>query len=125
MAGTLAASFSASFTTSAGARVGLDSGSSTTFATSGSTAITNVQTIGTSEEAILVGDVGTLGWIGVRNLDPTNYVEVGTGATLTSANTFAHLLPGEWFFIKANASATYYAKANTGACNCQTIVVPA
>lgn len=43
----------------------------------------NVQTVGTTEEAILLGDVATGGYWIIENLDPTNFVEIrsGTGAT--------------------------------------------
>lgn len=33
--------------------------------------------VGTSEEVIGTGDIGTLGWVIFRNLDATNYVDIG------------------------------------------------
>jgi len=42
----------------------------------------NVQEIGTSEEEIVQGaDLGTPGYMFVKNLDSTNYVEIGTETT--------------------------------------------
>lgn len=72
-----------------------------------------VQEIGTSEEEIAQGaDVGTPGFLFVKNLDDTNYVEVGS-----TTGVYDHkLLPGQWAWYHHN-SATIYAKANTGACN--------
>lgn len=125
MAGTLSANFSAAFTTTAGVALSLNSGTSTSFTIAGSTGISLVQAIGTSAEALTVTDVGTLGWIAVRNTDSTNYVELALDSTLSATNTFAKLLAGEWTIIKANPSATYYARANTASCNVQTLVIPA
>jgi len=41
----------------------------------------NVQAIGTTEEGIDTGSIGTIGLAVFRNLDATNYVEVGTWET--------------------------------------------
>jgi len=35
-----------------------------------------VQTVGTSEEALILGDIGTPGHIMIQNLDATNYVSL-------------------------------------------------
>ena len=72
-----------------------------------------VQEIGTTEEAVAQGsELGTPGWIFIKNIDDTNYVEFGisTGVYTTKiiAGKFA------WFFVNG---ATLYAKANTAACN--------
>jgi hypothetical protein len=37
-----------------------------------------VVSIGTSEEDLPVGDVGTNGWVYLKNLDSTNYVKYGS-----------------------------------------------
>lgn len=72
----------------------------------------NTQTIGTSEEALVVGaDIATPGWFYARNLDPTNYLEIGlTGAPM------AHLKPGEECAFRMSAGITLYAIANTSPC---------
>lgn len=45
-----------------------------------------VQSVGTSEEAINLGDVTTLGYVMFRNLDPTNIIDIktGTGGSLAA-----------------------------------------
>ncbi|HVK10862.1 MAG TPA: hypothetical protein VM597_18985, partial [Gemmataceae bacterium] len=54
--------------------------------------VKHTQNIGTSEEAITLGDGGTIKELYLRNLDATNYVEIktGTGGVITDK-----LLPGE------------------------------
>lgn len=131
MAGTLSATFSLGFTTTAtspgaSTNIASNSGGSTSFTIAGSSGLKIVQAIGfAAAEAVTVTDVGTLGWISIHNLDATNFVLVGTGSTLTSANTFAKLLAGEWLMVKANSAATYYAQADTASCNCEITVIPA
>ena len=72
-----------------------------------------VQEVGTSEEALAQGaDVGTPGFLLVKNLDATNYVEIGS----TTGVYDIKLLAGEFCLYRHN-SATIYAKANTAACN--------
>jgi len=73
--------------------------------------IQNVQTIGTTEEALVLGDVATDGGaFYARNLDDTNYVEIGlTGSYVIK------LLPGEFCFLSGVSDKDLYAKANTAA----------
>lgn len=72
----------------------------------------NVQIIGTSAEAIALGDVSTIGYILFKNLDATNYVDLSMVSD--GSVPFSKLLAGDFAMIKA-ASATIYAKANTAA----------
>lgn len=82
---------------------------------SGAQVMDNVQNIGTSEEAILLGDVAAGGYWFVQNLDATNFVELRSG---TGATDFIKLLAGEWAIFRTSADATApYAIADTGACN--------
>ncbi len=85
--------------------------------------ISNIQIVGTSNEALQVGDVSTTGYVYVKNLDSTNYVEV----FLDNANTYlvAKLFPGEFTLYKpgGTGAANLFARANTGACNCQVIAL--
>lgn len=72
------------------------------------------QTIGTSEEALGLGDLAgaTLGVFVVKNLSLTNYVEIrsGTGA----GNDIVKLLPGEcWAWRWGSDVTAPYAIANT------------
>lgn len=71
--------------------------------------------IGTaSHEALPVVDVGTAGWAFFKNLDSTNYVEIGTDATGTFV-PFLKLLAGESSGPIRLATSAPYAKANTAA----------
>jgi hypothetical protein len=81
---------------------------STTTTISGTMWQAGRQTIGTSEESLQKGDVGTVGYVYIRNMDATNYVEIGT----TSGQYSIKLPAGKdcWFFANGN---TIYAKANT------------
>ena len=76
----------------------------------GTEMIGNTQTIGTSSEALTLGDVSTIGYVLVKNLDATNYVEVSLDNSQTQI--LAKLLAGEFALLKPN-TATLYAKANT------------
>lgn len=70
------------------------------------------QSIGTSEEEIAQGaEVGTPGYLLIKNLDDTNYVEIGS----TTGVYDVKLLAGEVALYRHN-SGTIYAKANTSAC---------
>ena len=73
--------------------------------------VQGVQTIGTSEEALALGDVAADGGaFFARNLDATNYVEIG----LTGSYTIK-LKPGEFCFLSGVADKDLYARANTAA----------
>lgn len=72
-----------------------------------------VQAVGTSEEELAQGaDLGTPGYIFIKNLDDTNYVEIGS----TTGVYDIKLKPGEIALYRHN-SGTVYAKANTDTCN--------
>jgi hypothetical protein len=75
--------------------------------------IQNVQQVGASTEALVVGDVSTIGLVMVKNLDDTNYVELSTDNA--NANKFMKLRPGTFALFPAS-SATIYATANTATC---------
>src|SRR5438552_1419657 len=81
---------------------------------SGDQMLTNVQIIGTVNEAILLGDVATVGYVLFKNMDATNFIQLALHAS--TLQVFAKLLPGDVTLIKAG-TATMYAKADTGACN--------
>uniref|UniRef100_A0A6M3IZP3 Uncharacterized protein n=1 Tax=viral metagenome TaxID=1070528 RepID=A0A6M3IZP3_9ZZZZ len=77
-----------------------------------------VQSVGTSEEELAQGaDLGTPGYIFLKNLDPTNYIEIG----LTGSYTIK-LKAGEVTLFRL-AGASVYAKANTAACLCEYIIL--
>lgn len=77
----------------------------------------NVQEVGTSEEVILEGtDLGTPGYVFIKNLDDANYVEVGLTASYP-----VKLKAEEVALFRANGA--IYAKANTAACNVETVII--
>lgn len=82
---------------------------------SGDNVISHVQQVGTSEEAITLGDVAAGGWCMAENLDATNYVEIRQG---TGIADLIKLKAGEAciFRLPSDASAPY-AIADTAACN--------
>jgi len=92
---------------------------------SGAGGIGNVQNVGTSAEAISFGDatVTAGGAFLVINTDPTNYVEVDCVNTFNSGAQ-QKLTPGAFTILRPEA-ATWYAKANTAACNCIVVAVTA
>lgn len=83
---------------------------STTTTISGTAWQAGRQTIGTTEEQIDKGDVATIGYVYIRNMDATNYVEIG----VVTAQYSIKLPAGKdcWFYSNGN---TLYAKANTAA----------
>lgn len=87
----------------------------------GNQALQNIQTVGTSTEALLLGDVGTIGYIIVKNTDSTNYCDVAVDNA--DAAPIAKILAGGIAVIPASA-ATYYAKANTSAVALLVILLP-
>ena len=81
----------------------------------------SVQEIGTSEEALIQGtDVGTPGYLMIKNLDATNYVEIGS----TTGVYDIKMLAGEICCYRHN-SATIYGLANTAACLVEFLLIEA
>lgn len=77
------------------------------------------QTIGHSaHEQITKGDTTDGGVYFFRNLDQTNFVEVGIQHSGSTFVAFLKLLPGE-YSVGRLSSSTIFAKANTAAVNLQ------
>ncbi len=75
----------------------------------------NTQTIGTSAETVVIGaDIVAHGMCFVKNLDATNFIEVGPDST--GIVNFFKLLPGQWAWFPLHPSATVKAKADTADC---------
>ena len=71
-----------------------------------------IQAIGTTEEPIAFTDIGTNGYIVLKNLDATNYIQVGV-----STGVYAiRLKAGEVAAFHFEPGASLVAKANTAAC---------
>jgi hypothetical protein len=96
-----------------------------TISMSGSDHLSGTQSVGTSEEIIgdatngFLTDIGTAGWILVKNLDSTNYVEFNSDAA-PAANYTLRLDAGEFcVFRLGQANAILRGKANTAAVSIQ------
>lgn len=77
------------------------------------------QSIGTTAETVSFGDItGAPGMVIVKNLDDTNFVELGGDSGLTVFKT--KLLAGQWCMFQPT-SGTMYAKADTAAVRVQVI----
>lgn len=79
------------------------------------------QSIGTSEEAVDLGDVATPGYILIYNKDATNYVSVRAG---TGEANLVKVPPGGIGLFHCEASAPY-AIANTAAVDIEYLLVEA
>lgn len=82
--------------------------------------IQDVQQIGTTTEALTIVDVSTIGYVLLKNLDSTNFIELSTDNANT--NKFSKLLPGDLVLLKAS-SATLYATANTATCKLMVMAI--
>lgn len=71
--------------------------------------------VGTSEEAISFGDITNLGWVFMKNLDTTNYVEWGpeSGGALV---VVGRLEAGESALFRLSPAITLRMQANTATC---------
>lgn len=80
-----------------------------------------IVSVGTSEETIAFTDITTPGYLYIKNLDGTNYVEVGFTTTATAAAM--KVAAGGFLIVPLSSTATVYAKANTAACRVRVIHV--
>jgi len=87
-------------------------------------ASSGVWNIGTSEEDFATGDVlaANQGWIGLQNLDPTNYFEYGpkSGGAMVA---FGKVKAGEVALFRLDPSIVMRAKANVAAVNVQYLLL--
>lgn len=81
-----------------------------------------VQEIGTSEEALSLGEAGAGGYMLLENLDTTNYIEIRAN---TGVADLVKLKAGEVAMFRTAADAVPYAIANTAACDLRIIIIPA
>lgn len=77
-----------------------------------------VISVGTSDETVAKGDVGTIGVVYVHNMDATNYISVGSDGT----NYPLKIKAGEVQVFRWNAT-DIHVKANTAACRLEFILV--
>lgn len=90
-----------------------------TFDQSSAKMIHSVQNVGTSEEAVDLGDVATPGWALFINRDDTNYVTIRDGS---GGDDVVKLEAGEFALFRL-ATATPYAIANTAACDVEYVIL--
>lgn len=78
---------------------------------SGDDMVQGTQTIGTAAEVLVLGDItGAPSQLAIKNLDATNFVEIGGDSGLTVFKI--RVLPGETILIRPT-SGTIYAQADT------------
>lgn len=78
-------------------------------------AFCGVLSIGTSDEAVTFTDISTLGWLIMRNLDTSNYVEWGpeSGGAMVAVG---RMEAGEVAVFRLKPGITLRLQANTAAC---------
>jgi hypothetical protein len=79
---------------------------------SGTPFAAHLQNIGTTDETLDLGDVGTIGFVFLHNLDASNYITFGSDGSAYPLK----LKAGESMIVRWNAAAIH-AKANTAACD--------
>jgi hypothetical protein len=92
---------------------------SSSFTVNGDYPIMNRATIGTSDETLAIGDVGTLGWLFMRNQDGTNFITFGSDGAVYPIK----LKAGEFAALRWNGAAIH-AKADTAACALEYLLLP-
>jgi len=78
-----------------------------------------IVTIGTAEEDVAFGDLVDPGFIMLRNLDVTNYVEYGPKNAGGTMEALGKLRPSGMALLELAAGVTLRMQANTAACNVQ------
>jgi hypothetical protein len=89
------------------------------FDVAGTEANCNIYSIGTSVEAIPLGDVGTAGYLLAKNLDTTNYVEFTVESD--GSSPLVKLKAGEIALFRCSGAP--YAIANTAAVRVKVLVI--
>jgi hypothetical protein len=80
-----------------------------------------VQEIGTSEEAITLGEAGAGGYVFLENMSATNYIEIRPA---TGVADLIKLLPGDVALFRLTGDSVPYAIANTAPCNMRVTIIP-
>jgi hypothetical protein len=92
-----------------------------TFTMSGTDYVKGTQTIGTTAEVLGKGEITTPGFLFIKNLDGTNYIELEKATFSTTAGT-VKIKAGEVALFRV-ASSTIYACANTAACDVSYLMI--
>jgi len=78
--------------------------------------VSGIVSVGTAGENLAFPDISTLGVLVGRNLDGTNYVELGLSTSTGSTGKLGmKILAGEPFFFRLKPGINVRAKANTAA----------
>lgn len=81
-----------------------------------------VQTIGTSAEALGVTDLVAVGYARFRNMDATNFVQIGPYISSTF-HPALKLKPGEQAVCRLDPTNPWYAKADTASIKLQYLIL--
>lgn len=102
-----------------GAAGGMDAAG--TFTLTGTKYQRGRQNVGTSEEALILGDAAAGGWVFIKNLDATNYVSLRSA---TGATDFIRINAGEFAMFRLHASSSApFIIANTAAVEIEYLVL--
>lgn len=74
-----------------------------------------IWSVGTAEEDLVTTDLASPRYLMIRNLDPTNYVDLGMSDAGTM-KALARLLAGDILLLPMKPGVTVRAQANTAAC---------
>src|SRR5438067_1082817 len=80
-----------------------------------------VQIVGTAEESLDKGDIGTIGYIAFKNLDATNYVHMG----ITTGGYSIICKAGKGGLIPWNNATAPKVKADTASCEVEYLMIEA
>lgn len=89
------------------------------FDVAGSAGNKQVQAIGITDEVLVLGDVSSIGYVALKNLDATNSIIVGSDGTLYPIILRPN---GGWAIVEWNAAAIH-AKANVAICNLEYTII--
>ena len=80
--------------------------------------------IGTTHEAVATTDITNKGWAFFKNLDTTNFVDIGVDVSATFY-PLLRLEPGESVVVRLSPAVSLYAKADTAACRLESQILEA
>ena len=86
----------------------------------GNNALHNRQTVGTAEEALVLGDCGAGGLLIAVNRDGTNYIRIRGASGQTP---LVRCRPGEPAFFRVDAGAVPTVQADTAACELEYVLL--
>jgi hypothetical protein len=94
---------------------------------SGTEAIGNNQIIGASSEALVFGDVTTIGFLALKNMNADGGADIHIGVTnpATSTDKVVTLSPGRGVIIEDPPAVTWYAISATGNSNLFVVAIEA